>query len=199
MGVRRACLESVPRGGTYPSPVLQSVKKEKKKKLQARPSPNYPIIMSVINDDDDDDNNNNVSTSALQHVSTPALGIVSVWKLLVGLFLDGGGREIHVERDGERLTFCDVIRGADFIYITWRYMYLYGCISLIGIQRCHSNDLLYLKTETPHPPHAVCTCSITVTKRLCMANISPTNAWGDHEETRREDRHRTVSLMFCKA
>lgn len=90
MGVRRACLESVPRGGTYPSPVLQSVKK-KKKKLQARPSPNYPIIMSVIDDDDDDDNNN-VSTSALQHVSTPALGIVSVWKLLVGLFLGGRGR-----------------------------------------------------------------------------------------------------------
>lgn len=85
----------------YPSPVLQSVKKEKKKKLQARPSPNYPIIMSVIDDDDDDDNNNNVSTSALQHVSTPALGIVSVWKLLVGLFL-GGEREIQVERDGER-------------------------------------------------------------------------------------------------
>lgn len=92
MGVRRACLESVPRGGTYPSPVLQSVKKKKKKKLQARPSPNYPIIMSVINDDDDDNNNNNVSTSALQHVSTPALGIVSVWKLLVGLFLGGRGR-----------------------------------------------------------------------------------------------------------
>lgn len=150
MGVRRACLESVPRGGTHPSPVLQSVKK---KKLQARPSPNYPIIMSVIDDDDDDDNNNNVSTSALQHVSTPALGIVSVWKLLVGLFL-GGEREIQVERAGERgrLTFCDVIRGADFIYITWRYMYLYGCISLIGIQRCYSNDLLYLKTQTPHPP-----------------------------------------------
>lgn len=101
MGVRRACLESVPRGGTYPSPVLQSVKKKKKKKLQARPSPNYPIITSVINDDDDN-NNNNVSTSALQHVSTPALGIVSVWKLLVGLFLEGGegdtGREGWRER-----------------------------------------------------------------------------------------------------
>lgn len=154
MGVRRACLESVPRGGTYPSPVLQSVKK-KKKKLQARPSPNYPIIMSVIgDDDDDDDNNNNVSTSARQHFSTSARQRWASFQFGSSL-LDsfwGGEGDTGRERWREGLTFCDVIRGADFIYITWRYMYPYGCISLIGIQRCHSNDLLYLKTQTPHPP-----------------------------------------------
>lgn len=172
MGVRRACLESVPRGGTYPSPVLQSVKKKKKKKLQARPSPNYPIIMSVINDDDDDNNNNNVSTSARQRWASFQFG-----SSLLDSFWGGGGEgDTGRERWRERLTFCDVIRGADFIYITWRYMYLYGCISLIGIQRCHSNDLLYLKTETPHPHHAVRACSTTVTKRSYITNISPTNA-----------------------
>lgn len=138
--------------------------------------------------------------SALQHVSTSARQRWASFQFGSSL-LDsfwGGEGDTGRERWREGLTFCDVIRGADFIYITWRYMYLYGCISLIGIQRCHSNDLLYLKTQTPDPPHAVCTCSITVTKILHITNISPTNAWGDHEETRREDRHRTVSLMFCK-